>query len=697
LRYFRFCREEFAVLEMLDGTSPLEELRDRFERLFPPRRMTTARLQDFLSQLYRSSLLLSDDAGQAVLLLERNVQQRQDRRKQFWSNLLAIRFRGFDPDELLDWLQAKTNWCFSPLFLAACAVLMATAALLLLVHAAEFRAKLPTSANFMSASNLLWLAATLSVIKVLHELGHAMTCKHFGGECHEMGVMLLLFAPCLYCNVTDSWMLCDRWQRVAISAAGILVECFLAALAVFGWWITQPGLLQSLCVNVILVCTVGTIVFNANPLMRYDGYFILSDLWGKPNLWQESRTAVRRMFAERVFGIDADARLVQDGRETPMIIYGLSSMAYQLAVVGAAILFLYRALEPKGLGLLAHLLGVGVVAGATATWIPALARYGSNPTFWRQASPLRMAAAAGMFLALAFAFLYMPFPSSVRAPALAYAEGAEHIYVSTPGTLVRTVSAGTTVRVGQELAQLTDFHLESDVRRLSSERGRSRTRVANLEVRAAVDADAASELVVAREMCADIERQLHARRKDKEGLTLKASIDGQVIPPPSIWDRSEGDQMLPSWTGTPLESSNLQCFLERGMLLCLVGNPRRQEAIVFVDETDVQLIRPGQRVRIRFDSGPTAFLDGKVVEVAEGDVHFVPPELIAEKDLASRTVASGNRRPIRTTYQVRVTLDKSGDLSILPGARGTAKIAVEPQTLGERFYRAARNALTIDI
>ena len=101
--------------------------------------------------------------------------------------------------------------------------------------------------------------------------------------------------PTLYCDVSDAWRLPSKWQRILISAAGIFVELVLAAIATWLWWFSEPGLLNTLCLRVMFLCSVSTLVFNANPLLRYDGYYILSDLLNVPNLWQESRNLWRRL------------------------------------------------------------------------------------------------------------------------------------------------------------------------------------------------------------------------------------------------------------------------------------------------------------------------------------------------------------------------------------------------------------------
>ena len=146
---------------------------------------------------------------------------------------------------------------------------------------------LPGPWDFFGPDNLLLLLATFVVVKTLHEMGHAFAARRFGAECHEAGVMLMMFTPLLYTNVTDAWIL-DRRSRLMITAAGMLVELALASVATILWFAAAPGILKAMLANVMVLCTIGTIVFNGNPLLRFDGYFLLTDLAGLPNLSQRA-------------------------------------------------------------------------------------------------------------------------------------------------------------------------------------------------------------------------------------------------------------------------------------------------------------------------------------------------------------------------------------------------------------------------
>jgi len=204
-----------------------------------------------------------------------------------------------NPQRFLNAAYPWVRWCFSPIAVLLTCALMVTALVLVLLHPAEVHQRLPDLQSWLQPRQLWLVAAVLAGAKLLHELGHAFACKHFGGECREMGLLLLVFTPCLYCDVSDAWMIPNRWRRAAVDAAGMYVEGALAAASTLVWWNSEPGWLNRICLMVMGVCGVSTLVFNGNPLLRYDGYFILSDVLNVPNLWQRSRAAVQSTAARR--------------------------------------------------------------------------------------------------------------------------------------------------------------------------------------------------------------------------------------------------------------------------------------------------------------------------------------------------------------------------------------------------------------
>jgi putative peptide zinc metalloprotease protein len=691
LRYYHLREEEFFILQQLDGRTSAAAVQAAVEREFPPRRISYGQLHSFIAQLHREGLVVADAPGQGEQLLERRRAARRRAVVASLANVLALRFRGVNPEPLFAWLHARVRWVFSPWTLAVIVGLVAAAVLLLVVQYDLLQSRLPSFTAFFRLENLLWFALALAVSKILHEFGHGLTCKHFGGQCHELGVMFLAFTPCLYVNVSDAWTFPNKWQRVAVSAAGMTVELALAALCTFAWWFSAPGLLNSLCLRLMFVCSISTVVFNGNPLLRYDGYFILSDVLEIPNLRQQSTALVRRYAARWLLGIEtADDRMVADRHHAFLIGYAVASVAYRLAVIAAILWFCHAVLKPYGLQALAQLLTVLVVAGVVLPPLWRAVRFLSVFGRSRQVKRARgLTLLAGIGL-LVVAVLAAPLPHRITVPAVLQPQDARRVFVSVPGSLVSAVEAGTAVRQGEPLAELENRDLDLEIIRLRGQREILQAQLDSLRRRSAQQAprgvrDAASQIPTTEEALADVQQRWHRRLEEKQRLTLKAPATGVVLPPPRHPAR-QGAEELETWSGQPLEPLNRHAYLEAGTLLCLIGDPHSLEALLVVDQAEIEFVEAGQRVRIRLDQRPGKDLEGRITEVSRLDIESAPPELIATGRLPIRALSGGREALVGVFYRVKVTLNDTG-FELLPGAAGRARVDVGSLSLGRRLLR----------
>jgi putative peptide zinc metalloprotease protein len=695
LTYFHLCEEEHAIWQMLDGRTSLAEIKRRFEEEFAPLQTTLEHLQAFLGRLHESGLLLAEAPGQGRQLWERHVRRRRRIWMESCANVLSIRFHGLDPERFLSWLYPYCRWLFAWWFLLGCLVLIVSAAILAAVQFHDLQAKLPDLREFFHARNLTWLAVALMLAKVLHELAHALTCKHFGGECHEIGVLLLVFTPCLYCNVSDAWLLPGKWQRMAVSAAGIGVEVLLAGIATFLWCFSMPGLLNTLCLNMIFVCSFSTLLLNGNPLLRYDGYYVLADWLEVPNLAQQSRALVTSGLARFFLGIEWPAdRSLPGSRRALLAVYGVASAVYRWLIVIGILWLCYRLLKPHGLALLAQTLTVLVVAGMVVAPAWSLAAFLRNPANQRRIRRGRAAFAWGVLAAAAGAVFLVPWPFRVSAPAVLEPRDARCVYVVVPGRLVKSVAAGEVVAKDQELARLVNLDVRQQIVELTGQRDQQRLQLENLRLRRADDPSVAPQIPAAEEALADVEEQLRQRRRDEESLILRAPASGTVLPPPRQPGRPYAPGQLNTWQGSPLDERNLGSHQKTGTLFCLVGSPTPLEAFLVVDQADVNFVRKGQRVRLQLDEMPGRVLGGTIAELAKTDMKVAPRELAKGTDLLVRVDENGIPRPLATSYLARVVLD-GPDENLLAGTRGRAKVLAEPQPLGHRLYRSLKRTFNL--
>ena len=690
LSYFRFRPEEYALLDMLDGTTSLDDLKSRFEARFPPRRITVDELARFVATLHRSGLVIGDRPGQGPQLFERRRQRIWKQWMAWLSNIMSLRFRGIDPDWLLERLDPWFGWLFSPAAVAVMMTFVTSALLLVLVNFDVFRSKLPDFHQFFASGNWLYLGVALAVTKVLHEFGHGLSCKHYGGECHEMGMMLLVFTPCLYCDVSDSWMLPSKWKRAAIGAAGMYVEVIIASIATYLWWNSHAGIFNQLCLDVMFVSSVSTILFNANPLMRYDGYYILSDILEIPNLRQKATSILGRFATQWCLGIKQpeDPFLPQRKREL-FALYAVASSLYMWVVTASIFMFTWNVFKPYRLQVLGQILAAGALWGLVIRPLQGMIKFLNVPGR-RDEVKVRNLTVTSIVSALVLAAIALiPLPQRVWCAAELRPRAEEIVYVTVAGRLESlAVKPGTIVTKGQELARLSSIDLDLAIADLEGKASQSRARLNSLQRERFTDPAAGLEIGTVEESLKSVEEQLTRKRQDRADLVLTAPRAGIVLPPNKVEAPKDPSGKLPGWTGWPLSEKNLGATLTEGTVLCMVGDADLMEVVMVVDQSEVEFLTRAQQVDLKLDAFPWQTFRGTVDELAESHIEAGSERLSVKAggQVPTRTDESGRELPISTSYEVMMALDDT-EAVLTPGMRGTARIKVGSRTVGQWLLR----------
>ncbi len=690
LNYFRLEEEEFALLKNLDGKSSLDDLKRNFEVAFPPKKIALDELQHLVGTFHDRGLLIASTSEQGHRLQERAAKKTRQKIWSTLSNVLSIRFRGFDPERLLNWLYPKVRWYFTPVAVAGCIALMLSALLLVLVQFDTFRAKLPTFHSFFAASNWIYLGCALGFTKVLHEFGHGLTCKHNKGECHEMGVLLLVLTPCLYCNVSDSWLLPSKWARAAIGAGGMYIELCLASVATFMWWFSEPGLLHQLCLSVMFVSSVSTLMFNANPLLRYDGYYILSDILEIPNLKQKSTSILQRKMSQLCLGLEpAEDPFLPKRNQILFAIYSVASFVYGWVVVIGILWFLNKIFEPYGLKIIGQMFALVSLFGLVFQPLQKLYQLIVVPGRMEKVKQKNLYSTYALVGVVLAAFAFVPFPHRVFCALEITPRDAEPVYVDVPGQLEEIlVKPGEHVEKGHVLARLISPDLESAINELSGKRDENQAKLRSLNAQRGRDPKAGDDVASVKETIKAIEQQLTEKIRDRERLTLVSPADGIILAPPPTPNQKEHEEKLPTWSGTPLEPRNLRAWLPEGVLFCQVGDPNAMQADIVVDQSDVEFVTVGQGVDLKLEQLPSQTFSSRIEQIAKLDLKVSPKQLShkAGGELITKTDASGVERPESTSYQANAPLSDPGAL-LRPGLRGQAKIQVGWQSLGVKLVR----------
>ena len=701
LRFFRFEEEEFALLRLLDGQRSADQIRREFADRFAPQKITNRELFQFLGSLHRSSLLITDAAGQAGQLMQRARDQRRRELKSKLGNALAIRLRGFDPDGFLNGLNRYLGWIFSPFMLGTSGLFVFSALILVLCNFELFQEKLPGFQSFFAGRNWIWLGLVLAATKVLHELGHGLACRRFGSQCHSMGIMFLVLMPCLYCDVSDSWTLKSKWQRAAIAAAGMYVEFILASLCVYLWWFSEPGWLNMLALNIVFVCSVSTLLFNANPLLKFDGYYILSDLIEVPNLRTKASSVLRRFFSRWVLGLEAPADPFMPQRHRWLFgTYSILAVLYRWLITISIFWFLYHLLEPYGLKVLGQAIAMLALWGLVGMPLVQFVRFLSVPGRINSVNRLRFGSAALIAIALLAGIFWIPVPHEVRCSFILQHPSAAKVYVEMPGLVENVhVQEAEEVVSGQPLITLANPELIEGIVLLQGEERIAEQRYDSTRQQAHYDEAAQADVDSQLASWQAISRQLQQRLHDVEQLQVRSPIAGRIMTAAYVAGEEKTDGRLTSWYGHPLEVRNRGAYLPAGTVVCQVAPKVAElEAILAIDQADIEFIQSGNNVQLWIQQQPDRLYESRIQLISTVAMSEVPKPLSSQSGGYLPTVPgpNGKQEPLSTTYQVRVTLPDPGEL-IAEGSIGLARIRTGNQTLGTRLWRFACKTFRFDL
>ncbi len=674
LKYFRFKVEEYFLLQQFDGKQTLQDVKRAFERKYRPQTITVDDLLRFASQLHEAGIALIDSPDQAQALVRRHKKNKWKKVWQFVANILYIKIPVVDPEKMLTGMYPYFRWIYTSWFIAFSVGMMLAALMLVASQYQTFSARLPDFQSFFNWHSIVYFWCSLAIIKIIHEFGHGLTAKHFGGEVHEMGMLFLVLTPALYCDVTDSWLLPSKWKRIWISAAGIYVECFLASLATFVWWNTEQGLLNSLCLATMFICSVNTIMFNANPLLRYDGYYVMSDFLEVPNLRVKSTQFFAYLFQEYVLGLEVPVQsYMPRSRRTLFVTYAIASYLYRWVVTFSILYFLSQFLKPYKLQSISYMIAGGSLVPLLVMPLYQGLKFFRQPGRMRKVKKVRAAAFAVVTVALVTGILLIPTPLRVQGTLVLTAAKPTEIYVETPGILKKLyVRDGDYVKKGDPLASLSSFEKSLEAEQLQEQHDAAAIKTLWYKTTPGTRA----QMMQSQKLENELEQALTKVNDQLGKLDLVAPRDGQVI-------------------GVPHKSTVGQ-FLKTGKPFFEIGDPKKLEAHLILDQTDIDLIRsrnPNEKpiawVKIYGTSETT--WKSYVSEQQIRNRDEIPPELsnAAGGEIATKQdEKTGQAKPLTAVYEVVIPLDNT-DLVLQPGLRGFAKIDAGHSTFAWWLWRMA--------
>ena len=424
--FFRVSPEAYHFIALLTPDKTIEQVWEACLERHEEKAPSQEEVIGLLAQLHANNLLFFKNAPQNEFVFERAREKREKELKSRFLSIISIKIPLWNPDRWLQGMMPLIRMAFGWPGLGLWAVVVFLGSAAFVDHFAEAYDR---TQSILSQSNLVFFYLALALLKLFHECGHAMVNKRFGGQVPTLGVMFLVFTPLPYMDATSSWFFQNRWHRIGVSAAGMMVDLFCAALAALVWAGTGDGLIHSVAFNMMVIGSVTSLAFNGNPLIRFDAYYIFSDWLEIPNLYQRARRQWAYWMEKYLFDVASPAPAAQGRREAAWLgLYGAASLVYRVFLTVAIVLFVADQVLFVGLLLAAVSLGVGII-WPLKRFISYLA--GSQKLFRtrKRAVAISITAAAALLL---FAG-WCPLPYAIRAPGVVESKEYAKVYAATEG------------------------------------------------------------------------------------------------------------------------------------------------------------------------------------------------------------------------------------------------------------------------
>ncbi len=456
-KFFRLTPEAYHFLLQLSAEQTLGTQWESYLQAYPEDAPTQDEVVRLLSHLHLSNLLYYRNRSATDSMFDRVQDKRQKELRAKLASFLFVRIPLWNPERWLKHNVSLINLLFNRFTALIWLITGIFAGKTVLDNSDRLWAQ---SQGVLALDNLVYLYLCMFILKLLHEFGHAMMTKKFGGTVSTMGVMLLILTPIPYMDASSSWAFRNKYHRVLVGGAGMLVELYVAFLATFIWAATGEGFLHSLAFNVMLIASVSSLIFNGNPLLKFDAYYMLSDWFEVPNLYQRSRDQWYYWIERFAFGVKQGmlAPAQYSTEQFWLAVYALLSLAYRL-VVSVSIVF-FVAGEWFLLGMLIAVLFIYM-------WLMKPMGQMLNYLFTGPRLLVKRKRAlivAGLFAGLVFSLLaWLPVPSSIRAPGVVQADEFYTLYSPVDGLLASVdVHSGQALQTGDVLATIKSRDLEVD-------------------------------------------------------------------------------------------------------------------------------------------------------------------------------------------------------------------------------------------
>ncbi len=594
-----FSAQAYTVIGLMDGSRTLNDIWLTAGEMLPDDVPTQEDVISLISSLYQLDMLYLDVPANAADLFQRKDQKQEKKALQKVWSPLSVQIPLFDPTRLLDrvcpWLDRLPGRKLLPIYLLVVAAG-------LVVMAQNFTALTANAADrILAADNLFLLWVLYPLIKIIHEFGHAYAVRRFGGQVHEVGVMLLVFFPMPYVNASESAAFSSKYERMTVAAAGLIVELFIAAIAVILWSMAADGVTKSILYNVAFMAGVSTLLFNGNPLLKFDAYYVLSDWLEIPGLAKKAVGYWGYLAKRYLFRFRELEDPCSDQRERCWLFgYHIASLVYRIIISISIILFIGS-----------QYFVVGVILGIwtlVSSWVVPFTKTLAKPFQEPQFAALGLNPKLVMAVLALVSWLLLavvPLPRSYTTSGVSWPLPEERVYPGESGFVTAmSLPEDGQVTVGQPLLELTNYELQGRLAAVTAQLAEAQARLRSAYQDRSRAGVAAAELTRFQEEKADIEQALAE-------TAVRARADGQLVM---------------AQAGTLPER-----FLQRGEIIGYVLNPQRplRIRVVVAENSAEQVLQQVRTVTLRPASDRGLELAATMTAVVPGVSREIPSPVLA--------------------------------------------------------------------
>ena len=660
-RQFRVNAKAYQFIGRCDGSHSVQDLWDALLETLGDEALTQDEVINLLAQLDEHEMLKYERAPKAKTLVERR-DRRAKKRHRALLNPFAFRVSLGDPSRLIRRFDRVGAFILRPhmlwIWIAIMVVAFATAA-------ANWEALLVTATTYMATPQYLLMAwISFPIIKALHELGHALAVRRWGGDVHQMGITLLVLVPAPYVDASAAGAFRARHQRVIVSAVGIMVELTLAAVALAVWLNVQPGLVRDFAFVSMFIASVSTVLFNANPLLPFDGYYVMCDALDLPNIGPRSRAYwFERLRQLALLGARRQTSVQHaKGERKWLVLYAPLSLIYRLFISGMIVLWVgsYSVV----LGTLAATFVLITVCITPVVKLVSSVMASAPAGTPRMRARAALGGAALVIVAVVFA---VPFPSNTIARGVVWLPDQAHVRAEIDGFVEQIlVDDGEQVRQGQLLLVLEDPELlvEHDV--LARNLGRLRADHYSVLLTNPLQAEnVVEEIVQVRDQLQRIEDRL-------DQLRIRARMDGRLV--------------------MPRQADLIGSLARRGDTLGYVLVSEQIRVRAALSERDAALVRESTRsISVRLDSAPEKAIPAQLIRDVPAATHDLPSPALGDRGGGPYATDPADENGLRTIEPV-VLSDLKLPESMLErvGTRAWVRYSHGATPIANQCYRQLR-------